>query len=341
MELNRRRALQVAGLGVAGLTLGAVPSAGARARASAPQPQPGSGAGPAPAGPQVAGFYRFKIGALEAIALSDGTLALDKIQPTLAPEAPAAELKQTLSDALAPTDSATLEINVLCVRIGAETILIDAGWGQGGPAGGKLLANLSAAGIRPESITGVVITHAHPDHLAGVTDGSGKLTFPSARIFVNRAEHAFWTGPNPDLSGMRMPDEVKKGWVASSNKTFEAVKGKLELVKPGDRILGGVELLDGAGHTAGHMPVIISDGAEQLAVIGDIAHHPVLMFARPEWATSLDADPKQAVASRRRLFDRFAGERSRVFAYHLPWPGLGRIGKHGESFWWAGEQWKW
>lgn len=42
---------------------------------------------------------------------------------------------------------------------------------------GFLLESLSKAGFKPEDVTDVFISHAHPDHIGGLIDKSGKLVF--------------------------------------------------------------------------------------------------------------------------------------------------------------------
>ena len=74
-------------------------------------------------------------------------------------------------------------------------MLIDAGSGPNfQPTAGKLLENLEAAGIAPESITKVVFTHAHADHLWGAIDDFGDGDrFPNASYVISAPEWDFWT----------------------------------------------------------------------------------------------------------------------------------------------------
>jgi len=126
-----------------------------------------------------------------------------------------------------------------------------------------------------------------------------------------------------------------------AQRVFGVIGKKVELVKGGDRVIEGLELIDTPGHTAGHMSVVISDGDERVAAMGDLAHDHVIMFANPAWTVAFDADKAAAVATRKRMFDRFAADRTRVFGYHMPWPGLAHVRRMGEGFEWVPEAWSW
>lgn len=291
---------------------------------------------------QSAGFYRFKIGKLEAIALSDGQSAIAPIKDILAPDMTDAQIGTALADAFHPTDSAPIQFNILLVRVGGDLVLFDGGnGGKPSSAGGNLPVNLAAAGIKPEQITAIIISHAHPDHIGGLLDAAGAPVFKNARYIVNKAEHDFWTSPTATLPGARIPDEWKKAWIAAAAKTFTTLAAKVEKVAPGDKLFGAIELLDAAGHTAGHMPAIIRDGDTQVVAMADLAHNHVLMVGNPDSSPAFDADPKAAAVVRRKHFDRFAVDRMRIFGYHMPWPGVGHLRRKGNGFEWAIEPWSW
>lgn len=329
VAFSRRRVLAIGAMGFAGAAI---------SRPVIARPQEASAAN----SPQQARFYRFKVGAIEAVSISDTTFDVTPVQPLFSPEATAEEQGKVFDEAYQPRDHVPLAFNVMAFKFGSETILIDTGYGNEMPNSPGLLAStLTAAGIAPKSVTGIVISHAHPDHIGGLLDASGNAAFPNARIFIGKTEHDFWTSANPDLSGVRAGASVAQSWLTGAHKTFGALKGKFELVKGGDRILNGLELVDTPGHTPGHMSVVIHDGKDSLVAMGDVAHNHVLMFARPEWGFGFDSNHAQAVASRKKLFDRIASERLRVYGYHMPWPGLGNIRKQGAGYEWLIEPWSW
>ena len=94
------------------------------------------------------------------------------------------------------------------VKTGSEVVLIDAGSGANfQPTAGKLAENLEAAGIAPDSVTKVVFTHAHADHLWGVLDDfEDGMRFPKASYVIGVEEWDFWTHPD---TADRVPDWLK------------------------------------------------------------------------------------------------------------------------------------
>jgi glyoxylase-like metal-dependent hydrolase (beta-lactamase superfamily II) len=321
-SLSRRDALKFLGL-AGGLSLAAPGWLAAAGEKPAP---PGLG------GDQ-AGYHRFKIGDFEALALFDGGFAPPSDgSPFGVDEAPGA-VAATLEAALLPGDRVHLPFNVLLVRAGSELVLVDAGAGAAmGPAGGKMFAALARAGVRPEQITGVILTHAHGDHCGGLVDAEKRAVFPNARLFVGRKEHEFWMASSPDLSGMAVPPDAHAGFVLTAQTAIGAYRDRLELVKGGDRILEGFELLDTAGHTPGHLAVLVASGKDQLLHFADVAHHHAISFAHPGWRFAYDADPGLAAETRRKLLDRAAADRLRLFGTHMPFPCLGRARKTANAY---------
>jgi glyoxylase-like metal-dependent hydrolase (beta-lactamase superfamily II) len=53
--------------------------------------------------------------------------------------------------------------------------------------------------------------------------------------------------------------------------------------------------------------------------------HPVISFQHPEWRTTADHQPERAIATRKRLLDRLATDRTRLIGFHLPYPGVGVV----------------
>lgn len=138
---------------------------------------------------QVPGIIRWKIGAVEVTAVSDGvsTLPLDvvpKADPIVAKE---------LADAafLSPGDAIPIAINTYPLRGVDRLGLVDTGGGRFfGPQAGVLKHNLKAAGVTPDMIDVLILTHLHPDHVAGMTTDDGRAVFPHATLVVHEAELA-------------------------------------------------------------------------------------------------------------------------------------------------------
>jgi glyoxylase-like metal-dependent hydrolase (beta-lactamase superfamily II) len=330
-SLHRRELLRLLGLGGLAVFAG---------RASAEQSAPTSAPATEPSSP-AASYYRFRIGDSTAYVLSDGCMPMP-VHPMLATEASAGDVAKTLG-AYFQTPNAQLPFNVLLLHHGNEWVLFDAGAGGfSAPTVGRLLPVMAAAGVKPEQITGLFISHAHADHIGGLIDASSKqLVFPLAKHFIHRREFEYWTGPSPDVSGLRLPKEFVAGALQTANTVLNAVKPKLEMVAPGDRVLAGVELIDAPGHTPGHLAFAITSGNEQLLHIVDSAHHEVLMFAHLDWTMAGDSVPAQASATRKRLFDRAAADRTRIFAAHFAYPALGYVRKNDTGYEFVHDRWTW
>ena len=109
------------------------------------------------------------------------------------PETPAAEAATLFTAHGMPPDGAPPQTNVTLVKTGNELVLIDAGSGpKFQPTAGKLSENLEAAGIDPKTITKVVFTHGHADHLWGaIDDFDDAERFPECELCHRRGRMGF------------------------------------------------------------------------------------------------------------------------------------------------------
>src|SRR5690606_22724464 len=155
---SRRRFLAAAGAAVA------APAALASARSRRGED------GPAHAAPrtQGAGSYAFRAGGVACRLVSDGGFPMDPAQilgKTPTPE----ELERARREAFLDRAEVPGHVNTLLVEAEGRRMLVDTGCGSGfGPSTGRLLDHLRAAGVEPESIDLVLITHLHPDHAGGL-----------------------------------------------------------------------------------------------------------------------------------------------------------------------------
>ncbi len=316
--LSRRDALRFLSL------IGAATFLPALANRAAADPAAGSpAAGPTPAltGEQ-AGYFRFKIGAFEAVALDDGGFG-GPLNQAPWPTAGQDRLAATLGDAFLPPDRFGIPFTVLLVRMGSELVLVDSGCGTlFGPTNGRLARRLAAIGVKPAQITAVYLSHAHADHFGGLLDPETKQpVFTNAQHFIHRREFEIWTERASELSTAGVAADS----IAGAQTCLNALKSKWQLIAPGDRLIEGLEIIDAPGHTPGHVAFQFASGDAQLLHFVDIAHHHAISFAHPEVPIVFDVQPEVAIATRRKLLDRAAADRARVFGGHMPFPALGHV----------------
>jgi len=223
--------------------------------------------------------------------------------------------------------TATLAFTPLLIRCGGTLILADAGAGpelagEWGIAAGGAVDALGAAGVSPDEIDLVVVSHGHPDHVGGLSVASGDglaPAFPRARVAISRREWEFWTG----AEGLAYDEGDAEVVRTRLGPVRDA--GLLQTVEPGEEIAPGVRTLAAAGHTPGHMAVLIDSGGERAVYIGDAMLHPVTV-EHPEWTSEYDHDPVLTEATRRELMRQSLAGGWRWLPYHF---GTGRIGTAG------------
>ena len=271
--------------------------------------------------------FRRGLGALELMVVSDGTLSVPLSFQL--PETPAAEAAALFTAHGLPPAGMPSQTNVTLVKSGGELILIDAGSGHNfQSSAGKLAENLEAAGVAPDSITKVVFTHAHPDHLWGAIDELDEPRFPNASYVIAAPEWDFWTSPQTPA---RMP-ETFQGIALASARILKRLEGKIERRRGGESVGPGLAFVETFGHTPGHMAVIAESGGQSVLIGGDVLTNPAVSFARPDWRLGSDVDRDQAVTTRRRLLDRLANERLPLIGFHLPYPGHGLVERKDNAY---------
>lgn len=315
-------------------TAAATAAAATRAGAQAPDPPP-----KVPKNPTV---YRFAIGDLEAFSFSDGHMFFRDPLNLMHPEDQRPAMTAALEAESERTDGLPLYINILAVRVGAEIALFDGGFGAvRNPDYGWLAEGFAQAGLARERVTAAFLSHAHIDHIGGFVTGN-KPAFPNAALYLLKEELEFWHRPEPDFSHSRRSKADLPGMIKSNRERFEILRPHLHAVEPGTRVLGDAITLEAApGHTSGHAAFRIASRGESLLHIMDAVHHHILMFANPGWTIAFDHLPELAVDTRRKLFARESAARTRLYGFHLPWPGLGRVIASGSGYRWMPERIHW
>lgn len=192
------------------------------------------------------------------------------------------------------------EHNRICIRShcvlardGQHNVLIDTGYGSKfSPLdkrfysmvdGNPIVRSLAAAGVAPEQIDTVVLTHLHFDHVGGATlrDAQRRLvpTFPRARHFVGRQE---W---DDAISGRA---ELQTAY--SRDNLIPLAEADLLQFLDGDaEILPGLCTKHTGGHTRGHLAITVESQTESALVISDLC--PTSHHLHPMWNLSYDTFP--------------------------------------------------
>jgi glyoxylase-like metal-dependent hydrolase (beta-lactamase superfamily II) len=236
--------------------------------------------------------------------------------------------------------------NPLVVDTGRERILVDTGFGEKiGPPFGSfpgLEENLRRAGITPESIDLVVISHCHLDHIGGLVTKSGAPAFPRGQFVFVDTEWNYWTGNRykSEINRSPIPDPFKQGTLAAA-ENLPPVADRSRFVKQGGEITSGVHYVAAPGHSPSHAAILFTSGNEQFMHMGDIAHNPVTSLQHLEWTPVFDYEPAQAIKSRKAILDRVATDGVMAMGYHFPFPAIGHVVRHGTAYRWEGVHWAW
>lgn len=281
--------------------------------------------------------YALKIGEIDVLVVSDGVLPLPTA--TMSTNADPAARAAWFKDMFLGPDAFDWALNVLVVRSGEQTILVDAGLGgqfPGFPRAGQFPKRLAAAGIDLASVTDVVITHMHMDHIGGLLVDEVKSRLrPDLRIHVAATEVAFWAAP--DFSLTSMPTPVPDVLRATAGQFMNDYHDKLRTFEETYEVAPGVVVKRTGGHTPGHSVVHVTCGEERLTFAGD-ALFPVA-FDHPDWHNGFEHDPEESVRVRVRLMQEAAASGELLVATHLPFPSVGRVAVDGDAFRWVAAYW--
>jgi glyoxylase-like metal-dependent hydrolase (beta-lactamase superfamily II) len=295
---------------------------------------------PVTSGPEelVPSRYALKVGDIDVLVVSDGVLPL----PTqmLGHNADPADRAAWLKDMFLPQDAFDWALNVVVVRSGGKTILIDAGLGSDPdlnlPRAGQLIKRLEAAGIDLGSVTDLVLTHMHMDHIGGLlVDGVKERLRPDLRIHVAAAEVEFWE--SPDFSHTSMPPGFPDALRSAAKRFMKEYRSHLRPFEEEHEVAPGVVVRRTGGHTPGHSVVRLASGGDGLTFAGDAVF--AVGFDHPDWHNGFEHDPGEAARVRVRLLRELAATGEQLVATHLPFPSVGRVAVDGDAFRWVAAFW--
>lgn len=217
---------------------------------------------------------------------------------------------------------------VWLIRGGGHNILFDSGfhrerWFKEWPIKNYLRPDeaVKLAGVQPEEITDVVISHAHWDHMGGID------LFPKAVIWIQREEFSYYTGeawqPGGSHGGID-PDDVKE--LVRLN-----TEGRLRLVAGDDiEIFPGIRAYTGGRHTYASQYLGIA-GNPPIVLASDNCYLYRNLAERKASATFSEADRAANIKNQARMIE-LAGTPDRVIPGHdalqfQKFPTQGRVAR--------------
>lgn len=262
-------------------------------------------------------IYRFKLGAFELTTILDGVTQRDGPYPLFGPNASADDVQGLAIANRLPPELLEHPYVPCVLNTGKELILFDTGNGdmrrQDGL--GNLVDLLGVAGYSAEDIDIVVLTHGHPDHIAGLVAG-GEPAFPNARYVFGRKEFDYW----------RKGENIRERRIGNQKQFVQIcvpLANQSTFLDPGDEVVHGVTAVEAYGHSAGMLAYHIESEGQRLLLWGDVTNHYVVSLQAPEWYGDFDDDKDLAVATRKRILDMAYTEKLWVVGFHMPFPSVG------------------
>ncbi|RUX08815.1 MBL fold metallo-hydrolase [Mesorhizobium sp. M8A.F.Ca.ET.059.01.1.1] len=207
-----------------------------------------------------------------------------------------------------------LLLSVNCFALagpGVDGILIDSGGGSWAPTTGRLEQALAEAGIDPGSITVLALTHAHQDHVYGLSTLDDRGLFPNLKAIV-------------------IAEEAVKSFLAETS--LARFQSLLKPVRNGDPVAERLRAVALPGHAPGHIGYAFDTNEDRFLFFGDVVHVPALQFGNPALSWGYDDDQPAARATRQKVFRDAAEAGMWVAGAHLGWPGVGRVVRAGGAY---------
>jgi len=212
----------------------------------------------------------------------------------------------------APHEKMNLAMVVWLIRGGGRNILFDSGYHRDTflkefPSTEYIRPDetVKLAGVQPEEITDIVISHAHWDHMGGID------LFPKATVWIQKEEFRYYTGdawqPGGDHGGID-PEDAQE--LVKLN-----TEGRLRLVD-GDNVqlFPGIRAYTGGRHTYASQYLCV-EGTPTFVLASDNLYLYRNLAEHKASATFSDADHAANIRNQDRMV-RLAGSPDRVVPGH-------------------------
>ncbi|MEI6949123.1 MBL fold metallo-hydrolase [Paraflavisolibacter sp. H34] len=234
------------------------------------------------------------------IPLSEGSFTIDKTKLFVPFNPEEDDLQQR------PVGSLLVEVQPFLVVTSQDVLVLDAGLGflENGTDTMQLHANLARAGVQPEQVTKVLMTHLHKDHAGGICMESdhNRLSFPNATYYIQQREldFAFKTG-FPSF----IPDELRALAMSPQVAFLHADEGYID---------DYIYYQHTGGHSPYHQAFWIREDGQTIFFGGDEA--PQLQQMKIRYKTKYDHNPDRALQLRQQWWQQGKEEGWTFLFYH-------------------------
>ena len=282
--------------------------------------------------------YRTFVGGVQVTAVSDGDLFLEKSFYPGISEAQWAEYGSEVQ----PDGRLLMNLGSFVVHSAGKNILVDTGLGAT-PGRfmadcGRLPGEMRDAGVPPEDIDIVLLTHLHGDHVGWNILGEGddrELGFPKARYLAPKVDWDDSLAMVNSKAASPGDEAVRQRRVDAFVQKVQPLQhfGCLDLYEGEHSVTRNITTLPTPGHTPGHMCVMVESQGEKAIIIGDAAHLPHEVH-ETDWICRGDRDGAMTVATREKLLDDAERDGALVLAGHFPAPSVGKLQRvEGRRYW--------
>lgn len=199
-----------------------------------------------------------------------------------------------------------IAVRPFLVESGNEIVLLDAGLGWVANGQQQLFINIKNSGFQPESISKILLSHLHKDHIEGLVNKAKegwKLNFPDACLYIQKREYEYAlsnaTSASFDLVILQfIIDHSNIIWLNDdTGKISETIRYEVS-----------------GGHTPFHQVFWIEEGGNVIFYGAD--NLPTQDYLKVHIAYKSDFDGKKAMEERQKWEQKAKENHWKILLYH-------------------------